>query len=755
MSAVQHTPQLIRFGVANDTGRLRPTLQHTLEAALSISDSMIDELLTGLAPACDPDRQGPLPLGLELVDVSRVERLMANAQALKRDWHQQLRRVLYHGQGADALAQPTVRFDDLRLLDDQQINASIEFATAEQALLAPTAEVLPRLNALVSNLMGWLTVQPDLNPLRPRAYAAALRALMVLHVPDEQQRNALFVPVASILGESLRQVYRELIQWLLAHGVEPLQTPNARLAPDQPPSQAVGRTLLTLGRLRQLLAGDLNAPANGGPSFLHTVPASMSALEDLDLIEPLLKRLRQRPVRASGGPDAPTPTEAPELPELPVVSGQHLGRLLGQEVVRLMLEHLTHDERLLPAIRQQIGLLEPALIRLSQAEPRFFSDRLHPARQLLEALTQRSLGFQSHADEGFADLLQSLSAAVRSINRVQVSDEVFARLLKRLRQRWEQDDARKLQRRADAARALLHAEQRQTLAERLAVEHRQRWQGKEVPEFVQRFLAGPWAQAVAESQLSPAPAGEQAEPLDGVADELIWSVQPALIRRDMDRLGRLVPRLVGQLRHGLERIGYPAELTGTFLDALVALHEKAFDVPTLTQVPFIELTEVVEPEALPVVDEMVVAEGAERAADGPAPAAESVPDPEPESDTFWIAGQAAQDAGFVDAASGPVPLEPLVPADLGTGAWVDLKVQGEWVRAQLTWTSPRGGLYMFISSKGLAHSMTRRTLDRLLGQDALRIVSTGGVVEHALDAVALQALRNTQDQPPEAPPGDN
>ncbi len=748
MSAVLHTPQLIRFGVANDTGRLRPTLQHTLEAALSISDSMIDELLVGLAPACDPDRQGLLPLGLELVDVSRVEQLMANADTLKRDWHQQLRRVLYHGQGADALAQPMVRFDDLRLLDDQQINASIEFATAEQALLAPTAELLPRLNALVSNLMGWLTVQPDLNPLRPRAYAAALRALMVLHVPDEPQRSALFVPVASMLGESLRQVYRELIQWLLAHGVEPLQAPNARLAPDQPPSQAVGRTLLTLGRLRQLLAGDLNAPAAGGPAFLHTVPASMSALEDLDLIEPLLQRLRQRPARASAGPDAPNPTEAPEPPELPVVSGQHLGRLLGQEVVRLMLEHLTHDERLLPAIRQQIGLLEPALIRLSQAEPRFFSDRQHPARQLLEALTQRSLGFQSHADEGFAELLQSVGAAVRSINRVQVSEETFARLLRRLRQRWEAYDADKLQRRADAARALLHAEQRQILAERLAAEHRQRWQGKAVPEFVQRFLSGPWAQAVAEAQLAPAPAGEPVEPLDGVVDELIWSVQPALIRRDADRLGRLVPRLVAQLRQGLQRIGYPLELTGPFLDALVALHEKAFDIPTLTQVPFVQLTDRVEPESEPVPGDTEDAAGVERPR-APAPAAETAPE------TFWIAGQAAQDAGFVEAASGPMPLEALVPADLGTGAWVDLKVQDAWVRAQLTWTSPRGGLYMFISSKGLAHSMTRRTLDRLLGQDALRIVSTGGVVEHALDAVALQALRNTQDQPPEAPPGDN
>jgi hypothetical protein len=404
----------------------------------------------------------------------------------------------------------------------------------------------------------------------------------------------------------------------------------------------------------------------------------MTALEDMDLIEPLLQRLRQRMSAASSPPE-------PAMPELPVVDGQNLGRLLGQEVVRLMLENLTHDQRLLPAIRRQIGLLEPALVRLSLAEPRFFSERQHPARQLLEAITQRSLGYQSHVDEGFAPLLQSVRAAVRSINRVQVSEQVFARLLHRLRKRWEQDDARKLQRRADAARALLHAEQRQILAERLAADYLQRLQGKDVPEFVQRFLAGPWAQAVAETQLEPAPSGGAAEPLDGVADELIWSVQPALIRRDVDRLGQLVPRLVTQLRQGLERIGYPAELTGPFLDALVALHEKAFDIPTLTRVPFIELTEVVEPVLIPT---------ALQDADGPPAAPETVPEAAPE--TFWIAGQAAQDAGFVDAVSGPMPLEPLAPTDLGTGAWVDLKVQGEWVRAQLTWTSPRGRLYMFI-----------------------------------------------------------
>lgn len=717
-----HAPQLIRSGVANDTGRLRPTLQHTLEAALSISGDMIDELLQRLAPVLDLERGGTLPLGVALLDVAAVERLIGNADLLKRDWQLHLRQVLYHGQIDHGGLQGPVRFDDLRQLDDRQINASIEFASAEQGLLAPTAELLPRLNALVSHLMDWQSVQPELNPLRPRAYALALRALLLQHLPDARQRSALSVAVANIMGESLRQVYRELIQWLLAHGVEPLPpSGGGRTASDPPPGAALGRTLLTLGRLRQLLAGDLTAPGEGSPHYAHTVPASMSALEDLDLIEPLMQRLRQRP--------PPAPLSGAGAPELPVVSGQQLGRLLGQEVVRLMLEHLTHDERLLPAIRQQVGLLEPALVRLSQAEPRFFSDRQHPARQLLEAITQRSLGFQSHADEGFEELMQSVGVAVRSLQRAQATQEVFARLLRRLRRRWAQDDARKLQRRAEATRALLHAEQRQTLAERLAQDFGQRAQGRDLPLFVQHFLQGPWAQAVAESQLAAAAPDAEGVDLLALTDELLWSVQPALIRRDVDRLARLVPSLVQQLRQGLQGIGYPPERTALFLDALVALHQKAFDLPTLVPEPL------VPPVEMPVA----------------APAGDDGPLATPAAETFWMAGQAAEDAGYLAGVSGPMPLEPLAPLALGAGAWVDLRIKGEWVRAQLTWTSPRGGLYMFISTQGLAHSMTQRTLDRLLGADALRIVSRGGVVDGALDAVAQQALHNTR----EAPAGDN
>jgi hypothetical protein len=700
------TPQMLRLGTANDASFLRPTLQDGIEAALSVTDSMIDEMLGSLVAAFDSDQAAGPVLARWDIDPAVVLRLVETADTLKQTWHRQLRRVFYHGSVMDEAA-PELRFDDLRRLDDQQIDASIGFAVAEAEIRQACAEILPRLNALVSSLMGWMTVQPELNPLRPRAYAHALREVLLQHVEDDAQRNALFAPLGGMLGESLRQVYRELVQWLLVHGVEPVEA--AAPPSDSAPPSAMGRTLLTLSRLRQLLAGDLNHAEAGSEGFVQTVPLSLTALEDMDLIESLMQRLRER----GGQRDAMS-----DRPEVPIVLEPNLGRLLGQEVVRCMLDHLTRDVRLLPAIRQQIGLLEPVLIRLSQADPRFFSERQHPARQLLEEITERSLGYQSHHDEGFSDLLASVSGAVRALGRAAATEEVFARLLTRLRRRWEEDDGRKNRMRADAARALLHAEQRHLLAERLAVDIQQLLQGKDVPEFVARFLVGPWAQALAQSRLGGASPVDAVETLDSVADELIWSAQAPLIRRDPERLAWLVPRLLQRLRQGLEGIEYPPELTGRFFDALVSVHERAFDGRTDS----------------PRADSSVSETG----------------------EAFWMADSEVHEAGFLPEAQPPATES---GTDLGahllaTGAWVDLQVDGGWVRAQLTWTSPQGGLFMFISSRGMAHSMTRRTLERLRNNGALCVVSRGGMVEGALDAVARQALHNesqadtSSDSPP-------
>jgi hypothetical protein len=77
---------------------------------------------------------------------------------------------------------------------------------------------------------------------------------------------------------------------------------------------------------------------------------------------------------------------------------------------------------------------------------------------------------------------------------------------------------------------------------------------------------------------------------------------------------------------------------------------------------------------------------------------------------------------------------------LRPGAWVDLQARGRWRRASLAWVSARNTLFMFTSHGGRPHSMTRRTLERMVRERTLRPVEGGAVVQRAIDELSQRRL---------------
>jgi hypothetical protein len=73
--------------------------------------------------------------------------------------------------------------------------------------------------------------------------------------------------------------------------------------------------------------------------------------------------------------------------------------------------------------------------------------------------------------------------------------------------------------------------------------------------------------------------------------------------------------------------------------------------------------------------------------------------------------------------------------ELKPGGWADLFSKQRWRRAQLTWASSNGTLFMFVSHGGRPHSMTRRSLQRLVMNRLLRPVASHDVVQHALESL--------------------
>lgn len=726
---------LRRIGVADDQPNALPSLHDCIEVVLSQADTLVQDLLEGLS-ALALQAKGKASYG-DHPPVSKTVTDLLNSQAssVKKTFKAQLRLGIYNSGSQDFAEQPLVRFEDLQLLDRKQIDASIEFALAQQEVIRCVDDVLPLLNALISSLLGWITVQPQLNPLKPDVFVRALQACLVQFAPDQQARTALITPAAGLLGVQLRALYREICNLLKSQGVEPASPvgtpPGGSGVQEKGAESLVSRTLVTLDKLRRLLTGEFDSGTGslGVQNFLHTVPASYLALEDMKLVEPMMLRLAQR---ATWSPQVEVKVDTAGQPIMrEPTQGKQLGIQLGEEVVRMMFDNLMHDERLLPKVRELIKTLEPLLLTLSQSDPRFFSERQHPARQFLDRLTNRSLGYKSESDDGFFRFLKSISDAVAVLTGGDGDAASFSQVLRELEDGWTRDEAAQRQKNEEAARALLHAEQRNLLAQRLADDFQERQKNKVVPELVAGFLRGPWAQVVAESQLGCADGSADPGGYLALVDDLLWSVQLQLARRNRVRLVQLVPNLLVKLRQGLMLIKYPEERIPVFFDALISLHEKAFEGPRPQAVP--------EPSerAQQALDELMKEVA-------PADALNTS-----DESGFWVAEDEVRESGYLSEDNEPLVetiQRPWSVGDLTTGVWVELIVDGVWRRAQLTWASPHRTLFMFVSLTGAAHSMSRRTMERLRMQGRIRFVSDGHVVDNALDAVAQTALQNDLSQ---------
>jgi hypothetical protein len=758
-----------RLGVSDDPTAEKPSLHDCIETVLEQSGPLIDDVVKGLGVAVHQVGGKASKVHQQVLSQPIVNELSRQAEAVRATFGVQLRLAIYRSGSHASDPEALVRFDDIQLLDEGQLEANIEFALAQQEIQFATDEVIPPLNALISSLMGWMSVQAHLNPLRPETFARALRETLLQHVPSEQARTALITPAAGILGNSLRSLYKELADWLRSQGIEPvvpLLTAQATEVGGKPVENPVTRTMLTLDKLRRLLTTEIELGGGGnnrGKDFLHTVPASMVALEDLRMVEPMIKRLSERALK-----DAKVTAKGNSTN-----MNRELGQQLGEEVVRLMLENLGKDQRLLLPVRAQVKELEPLLLRLAQSDPRFFSDKRHPARQFLDRITHQSLGYKTENDERFQRFLKMVTSAVLELLGSDGHPESFARALTMLDSQWARVDLELRAKQEDAARALMHAEQRNLLAQRMATDFQERMQEKKIPEFIAQFLCGPWSQVVAESQLR---AGGRDDPEGYLAlvDDLLLSVQTKTARRNRTRLVQLVPNLLVKLRQGLQLIDYPPERIPRFLDDLIALHEKAFEPPKIkppaepdipAPAPARPLPPGVMPEELGgPVEGLEVTELAGLPDELPE---EFSHDPEEDStgfgvlqkgdaDQIWMGGQEANEAGYLPegdvmpgAGGAGAPLSSSWnAADLAIGSWVELQLKGEWVRAQLTWASPHGTLFMFISGKGLAHSMSRRTMEHLRTQGLMRIVSERHMVDNALDAVAQAALLNERKTKP-------
>ena len=691
-------------------------------------------------------------------------------------------------------------FGELSLMDEHEMQAQVELSKAQQSALHATDAVLAELNTLVSSAQGLRSVQPERNPLRPESYIRALQRVVGDTGVSPEVRQLWMQHMRDLLGQLLVDEYKKTAASLREHGIQPvgyavLGTPsgagrggyggggtntgmgtgygsgyssygNSMMAAPASdygatgygrgagggavwgsdsqqaamvPAAAAEEALLTVGILRQMLAGGdpfdprsyggvpsqpvalqpawpavpampaaVVAPQALGHGAYLAGSAAAEAIEDMAQLERLVGRLAgagsqpaslSAPLTGWRGPGV-SPVVYAAVP----MEAATQSAAVAMDVVGRMMDHIAQDSRLLPPVREAVRSLEPALKQLVQHDSRFFSDSTHPARQLLDELTERSLAFTSETAPGFNRFMRLVQGAVEHLAGAEIKDAgPFDTVLKALHSAWEAQERKAKAQQEAQQKALLQAEQREMLAEKVAADIRKLPDLENVPSDVLDFAAGPWADVIALAQMGKAEGDPDEDPGGYLAlvPVLLWSAQPALTRQEPERLTEAIPGLLAKLRKGLKTINYPAAKTSTLLQRLVSLHQEAFEQPAVAWAPAALPP---EPEPIPVV------EAAEPVAAEPVAVDIPLPPPEPEPDPY---------------------------ADFVIGAWVELITNGRTVRTQLTWASPHGTLFLFTAADASTQSMTRRMRDKLASEGLLRVVPAAApATARALEAGA-------------------
>lgn len=825
------------------------TARRCIELAIAAAPAMVGRAVDHAVAALQQEEQRATstPQRQELADA------WLELSRRRADWLQRFPLLLRQAQmaptpepaTATADADPEDRFGGLTLVDEEALAREIESARVLQLLAPRLEQPLAELNALMSTALGFDTVQPERNPLRPQAFAQALQGL--LHPAPQPAWPRLWgQQLAGPLAGEIETLYRDATKLLRAahlteaqyrvlptaearnSGHAPLEPssghaplgPSSGHAPLGPTSghaplaPASGRAPFTGSHgsspshdmsSSPSPAGGAGGPGTGTPgagglsttgplggaawadlsgytlgdelfqSFLFSrTPPSTQALAPAyyakveaqlatggadEHFEPyeheVVDQLRgmapvERPARAVGttreldnaawGRWAAARERSLHRTRLKKEARQ-VGQVLGLEVVRKLVDQVARDPRLLGPVREAIVAVEPALLKLALVTPRFFAQEDHAGRRLVERVAERSFRYNDEFSSDFHEFFSDVRTTFRSLNERHVDDAApFDQALQELEERWKGEDALEERGRQVAVDAVHFAEARAAEAGQIAWTLSQRADLDGVPAVVQDFLFGPWSLVMAHARLTDD--RKQVDPGGWMAviPELLWSVKTEQTLRDPARLFATVPKVLERIREGMKLVGAEPSQNETFFAALEKLHRPVLKLRARTRHASHG------PEAGPPLDPALMSTQRQQ----PRPRAEP-----------WLTPAEWKAAGFDDSqASAPVPLEGAegVAAEVSStiarlhqGSWVDLHARGRWRRASLTFVNERATLFMFVSHGGQPHTMTRRSLEKLVRERQLRPVESGAVVPRALDQLAHAAnepgrARSAQDR---------
>jgi len=467
---------------------------------------------------------------------------------------------------------------------------------ADRAALLPVADM----RICASELATLTELVLDLgsqrgNPMGPQTYVRAICELVARSEGNAMQRQHWQAYLLAALGTQLAWVYPQIIATLRTPGsrersplakesdfadyaaftfglggkAPPAFEPVAEAAPPPMPispemralAQEARRTVDKMRKALEMPELEDDEPQDGQP-----VDEMARMMRDIEESERLMVLMQE-----CGIP-------------MPEDDGASDDDKLAEKVERLLSDFRNRTSptlaRVPQSVRDAFERMQEPLVRLAQVDGQLLKQDAHPARQLLDDISKRSLSYaqddpkESPAFAAFLTTINKLFDALSSV--AQPSAKVYAQAVAKMQPVWQQMDGLLKQAEERKEKELAQQEVRKQLASRLAFELVSRSDAGDAPVAIKQFLMGPWAQVLARSQLHPQLPGDESRYMHTLAI-LLWSVSVRRAGGFKDKLVAEIPSLMKSLKAGLLSVQVPQGNIDAFITDLKKLHDEVIN----------------------------------------------------------------------------------------------------------------------------------------------------------------------------------
>ncbi len=261
-----------------------------------------------------------------------------------------------------------------------------------------------------------------------------------------------------------------------------------------------------------------------------------------------------------------------ELKAANVTEGMGQVDVVMFDVVSMMFDFILDDDNVPDPMKALIGRLQIPMLKVALIDKAFFSKKSHPARKLLNTLSEAALGWNETHDDGAAYYNKVESFVRKVLEEFEESIEVFGVVHEQL-EAFLADQKEVAEESSKTSADALENRERLDQARHRAHEVITRsFHGKPVPDVVQKFFHNRWKELLVFCHFDEGEDSQGWRDAVETMQQIVWSLTPIKSPEDRKKLVGLLPKLLNRVKDGMSKISLPAEERKQFLAALAGHH---------------------------------------------------------------------------------------------------------------------------------------------------------------------------------------